>query len=152
MKSLLALQRHLQDERDRAAAAWQAANNAQLAIEAQYEQLLAYRREYETRWSHQFSTQGEMELVRSYHGFMLRLTQAVEHQHGTVQSAGTRAGKARAQLREREMRVAAVCKLIERRAQQGRVATGRREQKFNDEMAARELHDSAFQHGSTSRL
>ncbi len=145
MQSLLSLLHHAQDESDRALSAWQVANNAKLAIVAQYEQLLLYRREYEERWSRQFSEHGQMELVRSYHGFMQRLTQALEHQQGTVHNAVLRADKARALLRERELRVASVRKLIERRQQQLRVNAGRREQKFNDEMASRTVHDSEFQ-------
>jgi flagellar protein FliJ len=145
MQSLMTLLHHAQDERDRAMNAWQVANNAKLAIEAQYEQLLLYRREYEERWSRQFSEHGQMELVRSYHGFMQRLTQALDHQQSTVNNAAQRADKARALLHEREMRVASVRKLIERRQQQLRVDAGRREQKFNDEMASRTVHDSEFQ-------
>ncbi len=145
MNSLLTMLRQAEDERDRCAAAWFVAQNAHASIEAQYEQLLAYRREYETRWIHQFSEVGQIELVRSYHGFMVRLTQAVEHQQGTVQAAAARAAQARAQLQQREMRVAAVRKLIERREQIARTEAGRREQKFNDEMASRVVHDSAYQ-------
>ncbi len=149
MNSLLTMLRQAEEERDRCAAVWFGANNAHAAIEAQYEQLLAYRREYETRWIHQFSELGQIELVRSYHGFMLRLTQAVEHQHGTVQAAATRAAQARAELHQREMRVASVRKLIERRQHVARTEAGRREQKLNDEMASRVSHDSAY-HGLAS--
>ena len=149
MNSLLTLLRQAEEERDRCAAAWFVANNAHAAIDAQYQQLLAYRREYETRWIHQFSELGQIELVRSYHGFMVRLTQAVAHQHGTVQAAAARAVQARAQLQARETRVASVRKLIERRQQLARTAAGRREQKFNDEMASRVEYDSAF-HGLAS--
>jgi flagellar FliJ protein len=149
MNALLTLLRQAEEERDRCAAAWSVASNNHTAIEAQYEQLLAYRREYEMRWIHQFSEQGQMELVRSYHGFMVRLTQAVEHQLGTVQSAASRAQQARAQLLSHEMRVASVRKLIERRQHLARADAGRRGQKFNDEMAARVVHDSAF-HGLAS--
>ncbi len=144
MNSLLTMLRQAEEERDRCAAAWFVANNAHAAIDAQYEQLLAYRREYETRWIHQFSELGQIELVRSYHGFMVRLTQAVEHQHGTVQAAAARAAQARAQLQQREIRVASVRKLIERRQHVARTEAGRREQKFNDEMASRAGSSSAF--------
>ncbi len=137
MQSLLSLLHHAQDESDRALSAWQVANNAKLAIVAQYEQLLLYRREYEERWSRQFSEHGQMELVRSYHGFMQRLTQALEHQQGTVHNAVLRADKARALLRERELRVASVAKLIERRSREIRLGYERREQKQFDEMSAR---------------
>ena len=145
MQSLLTLLRHAQDERDRCAASWQVAHDAQLALEAQYEQLLAFRHEYEERWSRQFSEQGQIELVRSYHAFMQRLTQALDHQQGTVKAAVTRAAKARVVLREREVRVASVRKLLERRDQQARTDSHRREQKFNDEMASRVVHDSSVQ-------
>lgn len=137
MQSLLSLLHHAQDESDRALSAWQVANNAKLAIVAQYEQLLLYRREYEERWSRQFSEHGQMELVRSYHGFMQRLTQALEHQQGTVHNAALRADKARTLLRERELRVASVRKLIERRAAAERQLRERIEQKADDEHATR---------------
>jgi flagellar protein FliJ len=148
MNSLLTMLRQAESERDRCAAAWLVASNAHAAIAAQYDQLLAYRREYEQRWIHQFSDLGQIELVRSYHGFMLRLTQAVEHQQGTVQDAATRAAQARAQLLAREVRVASVRKLIERRQQVARAQAGRREQKFNDEMASRDTHDMHDTHDS----
>jgi flagellar protein FliJ len=145
MNALLTMLRQAEEERDRCAAASRAASDAHAAIAAQYEQLLAYRGEYESRWSHQFSELGHMELVRSYHGFMQRLTQALEHQQGTVAGAAERARQARALLLEREVRVASVRKLIERRQHQMRVDAGRREQKFNDEIAARRgVADSAF--------
>jgi flagellar protein FliJ len=145
MNSLLTMLQQAEAERDRCAAAWRVASNAHAAIAAQYDQLLAYRREYEQRWIHQFSDLGQIELVRSYHGFMLRLTQAVEHQQGTVQDAATRATQARAQLLAREVRVASIRKLLERRQQAARTQAGRREQKFNDEMASRQSHG---RHGS----
>ena len=91
------------------------------------------------------SEQGQIELVRSYHGFMQRLTQALDHQQGTVKAAVTREAKARVVLREREVRVASVRKLLERREQQASSDSHRREQKFNDEMASRVVQDSSVQ-------
>ena len=74
---------------------------------AQAEQLLAYRRDYEQRWSAQFCREGTIELVRCYQGFIERLTQAVEQQERVAEHADS-AARARAprSLREHEMRVA----------------------------------------------
>jgi flagellar protein FliJ len=142
MPSLVILLQHAERERDRSLAACQAASAAQQAAQAQYEQLLEYRREYQSRWSDQFSQQGQIELVHCYHGFMLRLTQAVEHQLAVLQGACARADAARAALRNLEIRVASVRKMIERRSQRERGEHGRREQKVADEMASRVLHES----------
>jgi flagellar FliJ protein len=150
MQSLIALLQHTEAERDRTLAACQAASAAHLSAQSQYDQLLDYRREYEARWNGQFSQQGQIELVRCYHGFMLRLTQAVEHQQAVVQGAQTRLASARAALRERETRVAAVRKLIERRSVRERGELARREQKLSDEMASHAVRDSTIHGGLAS--
>jgi flagellar FliJ protein len=99
--------------------------------------LLTYRREYEKRWAHQFRTDGRMELVNCYRGFMERLTQAVEQQRAATVQAQAELDHARVALRESELRVASVRKLIERRVAEADVATQRREQKASDEFASR---------------
>ena len=150
MESLLLVLKHAEEERDQSLAACQAANANHLAAQAQYEQLLGYRSDYEARWQGQFSQQGQIELVHCYHAFMLRLTQAVEHQQATLQQASLRLDQTQAALREREVRVASVRKLLERRRQRVRREQARREQKLNDERASRLAQDSAFPSGMAS--
>jgi flagellar FliJ protein len=124
-------------ERDQALAAQQRAQAASDAAAAQSEQLVAYRRDYEQRWNEQFRRQGHIEVVRSYHSFMERLTQAVEQQVRAAGHAKQMLDKAVLGVRDAELRVASVRKLIERRTQEMRVAAERRDQKVTDEAASR---------------
>jgi flagellar protein FliJ len=147
MKTLETLLRHSEAERDRCFATAQTAGEHERAAQAQYDQLLDYRRDYEARWHDQFSRQGTMELVQCYQGFMLRLSQAVEHQQAALQHATSRLEQARAALLAREIRVASVRKLIDRRRQRERGERDRREQKSTDESGARPAHDSVLPSG-----
>ena len=137
LQPLMSLLGQVERERDDLALACQRAAQAQQTAAAQAQQLLSYRRDYEQRWAHQFRTDGRMELVNCYRGFMERLTQAVDQQCAVAARAGTELENARVALREGEMRVASVRKLIERRVAEAHVTAQRREQKASDEFASR---------------
>jgi flagellar FliJ protein len=137
LQPLMALLAQTERERDEAWAQAQQAAQAQQNAAAQAEQLLTYRREYEQRWSAQFRTEGRIELVHCYRGFMDRLTQAVEQQKRVAEHAAAQLERARAALAEQEMRVASVRKLIERRRQELRLSADRVEQKQTDEFGSR---------------
>jgi flagellar FliJ protein len=137
LQPLMALLSQTERERDEAWGQAQHALQAQQNAAAQADQLLTYRREYEQRWSAQFKTEGRIELVHCYRGFMDRLTQAVEQQQRIAQQAAVQAERTRAVLAEHEMRVASVRKLIERRRQELRLSADRIEQKQTDEFGSR---------------
>jgi len=137
LQPLMTLLGQVERERDDLALTCQRAAQAHQTAADQAEQLLTYRREYEKRWAHQFRTDGRMELVNCYRGFMERLTQAVEQQRAATAQAQAELDHARVALRESELRVASVRKLIERRVAEADVATQRREQKASDEFASR---------------
>lgn len=137
LQPLMALLEQTEHERDAALQQQQRAQAEHDAALAQAEQLVAYRREYEQRWGERFSSAGHIELVHSYHGFMTRLTQAVEHQQRVVASASGALERLQAALLEQEMRVASVRKLIERRVQELQRQSERREALQLDELAAR---------------
>ncbi len=137
LQPLMALLTQTEAERDAVRADEQRARAAHQAAAAQAEQLVAYRRDYEQRWGARFSTAGHIELLQSYHGFMTRLTQAVEHQQRVVAHAAATLERAGAVLVEQEMRVASVRKLIERRVHEVQNQAQRREQRQLDELAAR---------------
>lgn len=103
----------------------------------QAEQLLAYRSDYEQRWSARFSHSGGIDIVHCYQGFMVRLGLAIEAQLRVTQMAAHRLEHAQAEWQQQEIRVASIRKLIERRAIEARSADGRREQKQLDEHSAR---------------
>lgn len=137
LQPLVALLAQTERQRDLALADHLKAQSVRDAAQAQAEQLVAYRRDYEQRWSAQFCREGRIELVRCYQGFMERLTQAVEQQVRIAASLGEQAEQANATLRQREQQLAAVRKLIERRLAEDRATGLRHEQKQSDELAAR---------------
>jgi len=137
LQPLMALLAQTERERDEAWTQAQQAAQAQQTAAGQAEQLLTYRREYEQRWSAQFRTEGRMELVHCYQGFMDRLTQAVEQQQRVAEHAAVQVERARVVLCEHEIRVASVRKLIERRRQELRLSADRIEQKQSDEFGSR---------------
>ncbi len=96
--------RHLQDAQSRA----NAARN-------QHDQLSQYRTDYRTRWSQEFAQRTTVQLLGCYQNFGQRLDQAIGQQGGIADYADQRLSAARDLLRERELRVASVRKLIERR-------------------------------------
>src|SRR5258706_7874152 len=137
LQPLMALLAQTERERDQAWAEAQSALQSQQSAAAQVDQLLVYRREYEQRWATQFKTEGCMELVHCYRGFMERLTQAVEQQERVCAYAVAQVERTRAKLAENEMRVVSVRKLIERRTQELRLSADRQEQKQTDEFGSR---------------
>ncbi len=137
MQTLLLLLKHAETDRDSALAACELATRTETASTAQLQQLVGYRRDYEARWNEQFSRGGEMALVRCYHEFMARLSQAVDQQQRAAQTATAAKDAALRSWRECELRVASVGKLIERRSREIRLSGERREQRHFDEMAAR---------------
>ena len=137
LQPLMALLAQAERERDIVWADTQRAVQAQLSAQTQAEQLLTYRREYEQRWGAQFRSEGRMELVHCYRGFIDRLTQAVDQQQRVAQHATQLVERKQELLREHELRVASVRKLIERRSQEMRLSADRAEQKQTDEFGAR---------------
>ena len=137
LRSLRLLLAQAERQRDEALAEQLKLDAAWRAAASQAEQLVLYRREYEQRWRAEFCREGKMELVRCYQGFMERLSQAVEQQERIAGHAAAQAERATAIVRGHEVRAAALKKLVERRLKEGeRVAAGR-EQRLNDEHAAR---------------
>jgi flagellar FliJ protein len=137
LHSLNVLLAQTERQRDEALAEQFKLDAARRAAEAQAEQLVVYRREYEQRWSAEFCREGKIELVRCYQGFIVRLTQAVEQQQRVARHAAAQVERAAAIVRGHEVRAAALKKLVERRAHEGQLVAMRLEQKQSDEHAAR---------------
>jgi flagellar protein FliJ len=137
LQPLMALLAQAEKERDEAQAHAQRQLDALDAARAQAEQLVAYRREYEQRWGQRFASQGQIELVQCYQGFVVRLNQAVDHQARVQEQAVRQLERARAAVQQQELRVASVRKLIERRVQEIARRGEDREQRSLDELASR---------------
>jgi len=137
IESLNVLLQKVEAERDAALADWQRARDAVQAAQLQSDALQTYRQDYQKRWSQQFGQQGAIEIVHCYQSFHERLDQAVDHQQRTVLQAQSQVDRAFEELQQREMRVAAVKKLIERRTGEAQRQAARHEQKQTDESAQR---------------
>lgn len=124
-------------ERDDALAKLQELQRQAEAAQAQAQQLGQYRSDYQQRWTQQFARQTTIDIVGHYQNFGQRLDQAIAQQGAVSQFAQQRVERAREALRDLELRVASVRKLIERRQGELHRSAQRREQKATDEQAAR---------------
>lgn len=147
LQSLQTLQNREQQERDQAMGALRNAERLAQRATEQAQQLLDYRGEYEARWKAQFHRSGTMEIMACYRSFMQRLDQAVSQQARQVELARQHVDQCRAELLERERKLASVRKLLDRRVEEGRQSTQRREQKHNDDLAQR-MHAHAATRGT----
>ena len=123
--------------RDLALRALRQAQANALAAEQQAEQLDQYRSGYRARWSSQFAHNGTAPLLHCYQAFGQRLNDVIGMQQGQTVQAQQRLLSARALVLQREQRVAAVAKLIERRQREAQQTSHRREQRDSDEAAQR---------------
>ena len=86
--------------------------------------------------------------MRCYQGFITRLTLAVEQQERSVDQTAALIAQAVAVVREHDMRVAALHKLLERRLKEGQAGETRAEQRDSDERATR----AAWSHTAPAHL
>jgi len=150
LQPLLTLLGQAERERDEALLHHQRREAAQRAAQAQSEQLLDYRRDYEQRWGAHFSRQSKVELLHCYQGFIQRLSQAIEQQAHAARHAADQAAAALVALREAELRVASVRKLIERRVGEQQRSEEKNDQKQTDEFASRVAWQRLSNFGSLS--
>lgn len=137
LQSLRTLLEHAEGERDDANKALRDAEAMAARHEAQAGQLDDYRAQFQARWSAQFRQPTAPALLQCHHGFSQRLDQAISQQQAQCQQQAQRVARARDQLRQKEQRVAAVRKLIERRLAAQQRQADRRDQKQTDEAAQR---------------
>lgn len=146
-QSLLLLRDHARNERDEALSALQRCEEAARQAQAQAEQLQNYLGEYQAQHAQRFAAGTGIEMMHAYRSFLQRLDVAIGQQARSVAHARSRAQAARALLLEREKRLAAVDKLIERRQLSHRNDLARREQHRLDEAAQRWRGPSALRGG-----
>jgi flagellar protein FliJ len=137
LQSLQVLMQREQQRCDQAQSALRRADDAARRAREQRDQLLAYRGEYQARWTAQFHQGGTMDILMYYRSFMQRLDQAVALQTRQAELSELQLAQARRELMESERRVASVRKLIERRAAELAHAGRQRDQKQTDEQAQR---------------
>jgi flagellar protein FliJ len=140
MKRLALLKMLLEREQKRRDEQMAQVRNAVANAESQQQQadgLTTYRSEYCQKWSAQFQKAAQMEILRSYHGFLSRLDQAISQQQSVIEHAQRMVEIQRQRLIEREIRVATVERLIKRREALLAKVADRRDQKNLDELAQR---------------
>lgn len=140
MNSIALLQTLLQRaeaERDTALAALRQAEALVQQAEQQAQQLQGYRSEYDQRWTTRFQESGTTALLHCHRGFGQRLDHAITMQQTNTRQLGNRVQQARDTLLARELRVAGVRKLIERRQAELAKIAARRDQRQTDEAAQR---------------
>jgi flagellar FliJ protein len=137
IQPLLMLLESAERARDDAVSQLEGARRAHEAARQQAQSLADWRKEYQQRWSTQFSKSGGMEIMRCYQDFTLRLCDAVSEQDKRVDQAALFMAQCRAQLIERERKVAAVGQLIDRRQSEHSLREQRQDQKTTDEQASR---------------
>ncbi|MBY0236347.1 MAG: flagellar export protein FliJ [Burkholderiaceae bacterium] len=142
LQVLTILLERAESERDEALRIFQEAEKRATQARNQHGELNQYRSDYQQRWTQQFASHGTMDIVACYQSFGGRLDEAISSQGNITQYADQRQAAAREKLRETDMRVAAISKLIERRQQEKNRAAQRQEQKACDEQAARTLQSA----------
>ena len=139
-------------ELDEAMAQLEARRKACDAARQQAQSLTDWRKEYQQRWQNQFRQSGGMEIVRCYNDFMQRLADAVTEQDNRLAQAEQMLERSRLELIERERKVAAVSKLIDKRILEAQARMNRQDQKAMDEMASRAARVSTALSGGVNPL
>lgn len=137
LQALTVLLERAEAERDEALRFLQDAQSRASAARGQHDQLSQYRTDYQTRWSQEFAQRTTVHILGCYQNFGQRLDQAIGQQAGIADYADQRLTAARDALMERELRVASVRKLIERRRAESLRSQMRQDQRTTDEQAAR---------------
>ncbi|MDO9095524.1 MAG: flagellar export protein FliJ [Rubrivivax sp.] len=143
-RSLQSLLEHAERQRDESLALVQHAEATARHAHQQWDQLHSYRADTEARAPGHGGRAAAIELLHCHRAFTQRLDQALAQQRAALQSAEQALQLQRQTLLQRETRVAAVRKLIERRLAEQQRGHARLEQNRSDEAATqRRWRDSA---------
>ena len=133
-------------QRDEARRVLQHAQGAQRAAQDQLQVLKGYAQETENRWGMRAQATIAPEVMFHHYHFMGRLDHAAGLQSGVVDDHAQRVALAQQQLRDAEVRLASLRKLLEKRQMEALQAQARRDQKMTDERAALRHRSSAHGH------
>ena len=124
-------------ERDRRHARAAEMRQRLVHVQAQSEQLTAYRRHYQDHWQLQFREGASPQVLQCYRQFVERLDAALAQQAHTQRHVLGLVEQAEQEALQQEIRVASIDKLRQRRAQQVEVIERRTQQRHDDEWAQR---------------
>ena len=134
---MLLLKEKEEQERDRRRAQLAECHERLSRAQAQGDQLQAYRRHYQEHWQLQFKSGASPQVLQCYRQFVERLDAALAQQAHTVRHILALVQQAEQELLAQEIRVAAIEKLLQRRAHQLELAQRRVQQRSDDEWAQR---------------
>ncbi len=136
---------HAERERDQARATVLQAEDAGRRLDQQKAQLLTYRAEYQQRHPSVDGRSTTIDVLRHHEHFMARLDQAMQHLQGQMGQQDTQLARLRAVLLAREMRLASVRKLLERRGKEQLRKDERHDQRATDDASQqRRAQDSTL--------
>lgn len=136
-QALVTLLEHAERQRDQALARLRRADEVLTVAVQQQTQLAAYRTDHQTRWSTAFSQSVAVPLLHCHQAFSDRLHDAVDLQRVQVDRARQTVATRQTDTLEAERRVAAIRKLMQRRADAASQHLHRQEQRQSDERSAR---------------
>lgn len=139
LTTLTTLMQQQKQQRDTAQGLLAQATQRAQAAQRQADDLSDYHQAFHARWGAQPGQRLDMTVLRAYQGFGQRLEHAIGVQQGACEHHDARVAQARAQLTQRETRLATTERLIERTETSLASAEERREQKRADEAAALRL-------------
>ena len=123
-------------QRDLAAAQLSQARSAERGAQEQLDQLQTYAAEAESRWTLQAQVQASPELMQHHYQFMARLYQTVEMQRGVMAQHTRQLTACALRLRDTELRLGSLKKVVARKLLDTQRLQARRDQKDVDEFAA----------------
>lgn len=132
--------------RDNARLALQDALAAQQVSRAQLEQLEGYARETETRWGVRENATMQPQVMYHHYQFMDRLGHAAGMQTGVVDGHAGKVEASRLLLLQAELRLASLCKVVDKRNKDVALQQMRRDQKQTDERASLKYRPSGQEH------
>lgn len=149
-QALHSLLEHAEAQRDEAIAALVQAEESNRRLRQQWDQLHSYHADYAALAPTLGGQATSIDRLRGHHAFMQRMEQALAQQQGLLAASDAQVTQRRQLLLEREIRVASVRKLQERRLFEEQRSTLRREQTRSDEAATqRSWRESARARSAT---
>ncbi|MBB5205899.1 flagellar FliJ protein [Inhella inkyongensis] len=137
LRTLMLLLEQAERERDAALAQCTEAQTRLGRAQAQIDDLRRFDGQYHQRWHNEGQSGLGIETLRCYQSYGQRLLEAIGQQGQLIQHLDQRLQTCRAELQARELRLASLRKLIERRQQELLQKQERQDQKITDEWAAR---------------
>lgn len=125
------------EQRDAAASALGQMRGRLVQSETQFDSLMAYRNEYQTRMEAAMANGVGMAELTNYQRFLVSLDQAIAQQERAVENSREQVSEGQTHWQDRHRRLKSFDALADRQRAAAARAEARREQQINDEAAGR---------------